>query len=130
MNNWLKICIGSAAAALLVSAIDWRVGPVVFVVGLISFSPLARRKRLWFVGDVEGEYKIVARRREEALRTLKDLEDDRLAGKLPQEEYDRLRPGCLENAKRLTAQLDKVTERRDIARRRIEEDLAQSERQA
>lgn len=130
MQNWLRILIGSGAAALLASAIDWRVGPLVFAVGVIAFSPLARRKRLWFVGDVEGEYKIISRRREEALRALKDLEDDKLAGKLPPEEYDKLRPNYLETAKRLTAQLDKVAEKRAVARRRIDEDLARSEREA
>jgi hypothetical protein len=125
LNAWPKILIGAFAAAALSAAVDWRIAPVVFVAAVITFSPFARRKRLWFVGDVEGEYSIVARRREEALRALKDLEDDKLAGKLPQAEYERMRPGHLQAAKELTAQLDKINERRTLARKRIEKDLAE-----
>jgi hypothetical protein len=124
LNAWPKILIGSLAAAALSAAVEWRVAPVAFVAAVITFSPLARRKRLWFVGDVESEYAIVSRRREEALRALKDLEDDKLAGKLPQADFERLRPGYLQTAKELTAQLDKINERRTNARKRIEKDLA------
>lgn len=129
MNPWPKILIGAFAAAALSAAIDWRVAPIVLVASVITFSPFARRKRLWFVGDVEGEFSIVSRRREEALRALKDLEEDKLAGKLPQSEYDRMRPGHLQAAKELTAQLDKIQERRAVARKRIEDDLARSKAQ-
>lgn len=125
MNAWPKILIGAFALAALSAAIEWRVAPVVFIAALITLTPLARRKRLWFVGDVESEYSIVARRREEALRALKDLEDDKLAGKLPQADFERLRPGYLQSAKELTAQLDLINERRAIARKRIEKDLAE-----
>ena len=88
-----------------------------------------RRKRLWFVGDVESEYSIVARRREEALRALKDIEEDKLAGKLPASEYERIRPAYLEAAKDLTAKLDKIQEKRAAARKRIDADLARSRTQ-
>jgi hypothetical protein len=125
LNAWPKILIGSAAAAALSAAAEWRIAPVVFVAAVITFSPLARRKRLWFVGDVESEYSIVSRRREEALRALKDLEDDKLSGKLPQADFERLRPGYLQTAKELTAQLDRINERRALARKRIEKDLAE-----
>jgi hypothetical protein len=126
MQAWLKILIGAAAAAALTAAVDWRLSPLVFAIAVVMFSPLARKKRLWFVGDVESEYSIVARRREEALRALKDLEDDKLAGKLPIEQYDAMRPAYLQTAKELTAQLDKINERRASARKRIDDDLARS----
>ena len=103
---------------------------MVLVATIITFSPFARRKRLWFVGDVEGEFSIVSRRREEALRALKDLEEDKLAGKLPQSEYERMRPAHLQAAKELTAQLDKIQERRAVARKRIEQDLATEQARA
>jgi hypothetical protein len=126
LNAWAKIVIGALAAASLTAAVDWRVAPVVFAAVLVTFSPLARRKRLWFVGDAESEYAIVSRRREEALRALKDIEEDRLAGKLPQAEFERVRPSYLQTAKDLTVQLDRINERRAAARKRIEDDLARS----
>ncbi|MCA8913660.1 MAG: hypothetical protein KDB82_18395 [Planctomycetes bacterium] len=129
MQIWLRILIGAAAAAAITAAADWRLSPLVFAIVLVMFSPLARRKRLWFVGDVESEYSIVARRREEALRALKDLEEDKLAGKLPVEQYEKMRPGYLQSAKELTAQLDKINERRSAARKRIDDDLARSRAQ-
>ena len=129
MHSWLKVIIAASAAACLTAAADWRMSPIMFGLILLTFSPLARRKRLWFVGDVESEFSIIARRREEALRGLKDLEDDKLAGKLPPADYDRLRPAYLQTAKELTAQLDKIQERRAIARRRIDEDLARAKAQ-
>lgn len=124
MNGMMKILLGAAAAGILTAAADWRLAPIAFAVVLITFTPMARRKRLWFVGDVESEYAIISRRREESLRALKDLEDDKLAGKLPVDEYDRLRPAYLQTAKELTTQLDTITERRNAARKRIEQDLA------
>ena len=129
MQSWPKILIAAAAAGSLTAVADWRLSPLVFALVLLTFSTLARRKRLWFVGDVESEYNIVARRREEALRALKDLEDDKLSGKLPQDEFDRIRPGYLQTAKELTTQLDKINERRVAARRRIDDDLARSKAQ-
>jgi hypothetical protein len=129
LKAWPKILIGAMAASALVAAVDWRVAPVAFVAVVITFSPLSRRKRLWFVGDVESEFSIVARRREEALRALKDLEEDKLAGKLPVAEFDRLRPSYLQSAKELTVQLDRINERRAVARKRIDEDLARAKGQ-
>ncbi|MCB9932209.1 MAG: hypothetical protein H6841_02175 [Planctomycetes bacterium] len=126
---WLKILIAAGAAGALTAVADWRLAPLVFALVVVTFSPLARRKRLWFVGDVESEYSIVARRREEALRALKDLEDDKLAGKLPADDFERLRPAYLQTAKELTAQLDQIQEKRAAARRRIDEDLARSKAQ-
>jgi hypothetical protein len=126
---WLKILIAAGAAGALTAAADWRVAPLVFGVVVLTFSPLARRKRLWFVGDVESEYSIISRRREEALRALKDLEDDKLAGKLPADDFERLRPAYLQSARELTTQLDKIQEKRAAARRRIDEDLARSQAQ-
>lgn len=126
---WLKILIAAGAAGTLTAAADWRVAPLVFGVVVLTFSPLARRKRLWFVGDVESEYSIISRRREEALRALKDLEDDKLAGKLPADDFERLRPAYLQSARELTTQLDKIQEKRAAARRRIDEDLARSQAQ-
>lgn len=129
MQAWLRILIGAAAAAAITAAADWRLAPVTFVVVIVVFSPLNRSRRLWFVGDVESEFSIVSRRREEALRALKDLEEDKLAGKLPTEEYERIRPGYLLTAKELTAQLDKIQVKRAAARKRIDQDLARSRAQ-
>lgn len=126
MQGMLKVVLGAATAAVLTAAADWRLSPLAFAIILITFTPMARRKRLWFVGDVESEFSIISRRREEALRALKDLEDDKLAGKLPVDEYDKLRPAYLQTAKELTTQLDKITERRNAARKRIDQDLARS----
>lgn len=130
MQSQIKILLAAGAVTALTAAFDWRVAPLVLAVSLIVLWPLARRKRIWFVGDVESEYSLVSRRREEALRALKDLEEDKLAGKLPPDEFDRLRPGYLKTAKELTAQLDKIQERRAIARRRIEQDLDRSKPRA
>ncbi|MBZ0135153.1 MAG: hypothetical protein K8I27_02125 [Planctomycetes bacterium] len=130
MQSTVKVVLGAVAAAMLTAVADWRLAPLSFVIVLITFPPLARRKRLWFVGDVESEYSIVARRREEALRALKDLEDDKLAGKLPADDFDRLRPGYLQTAKDLTTQLDRIQQRRAVARKRIDQDLARSKTQA
>lgn len=130
MQRYLKILLASAALGTLTAAIDWRVAPLVFAVALITLCPLARRKRIWFVGDVESEYSIISRRREESLRALKDLEEDKLAGKLPVDEFNRLRPAYLQTAKELTAQLDRIQERRAVARQRIETDLDRSKSQA
>lgn len=130
MNPWVRILIGAAAAASLTAVVEWRVAPIAFVLVLLTFSPLARRKRLWFVGDVENEYSMISRRREEALRQLKDLEDDRLSGKLPQSDYERQRPSYLQTAKELTARLDEIQQRRAIARARIEADLDKAKSQA
>jgi hypothetical protein len=130
MNPWVRILIGAAAAASLTAVVEWRVAPIAFVLVLLTFSPLARRKRLWFVGDVETEYSMISRRREEALRQLKDLEDDRLSGKLPQSDYELQRPSYLQAAKELTARLDEIQQRRAIARARIEADLDKAKSQA
>lgn len=129
MQGMMKVLLAAASAAVLTAAADWRLSPLAFAIILITFTPMARRRRLWFVGDVESEYSIVARRREEALRALKDLEDDRLAGKLPQEEFDKLRPSYLQTAKELTTQLDKIQQVRAAARKRIDDDLARSKTQ-
>ncbi len=90
----------------------------------IIATPLFRRKRIWFVGDVESELAIVTRQREEALRGLKDLEDERLARKLTEADYVRLRPQYLERAKELTLKLDAVQARLADARKKLEADLA------
>ena len=130
MNRKLTgILLASAACGALSAAFAPAIAPVVFVVVLITLSPFARAKRLWFVGDVESEYSIISRRREEALRALKDLEDDKLAGKLPADDFERLRPAYLQTARELTAKLDVIQEKRAAARRRIEEDLARSKAQ-
>jgi len=129
MQGLMRVLLGATAAAALTAVADWRLSPLAFAIVLVTFSPMARRKRLWFVGDVESEYSIVSRRREEALRALKDLEDDKLSGKLPADDYDKLRPGYLRTAKELTAQLDTISERRNAARKRIEQDLARSKMQ-
>lgn len=118
------VLLASAAPAMLVAAVDWRVAPLLFGMLLLALSPLARGKRLWFVGDVESEYAIVSRRREEALRALKDLEDDRLAGRVDEASFTKHRAEALEVAKRLTVQLDQLTQRRAAARKKIDAELA------
>jgi hypothetical protein len=91
----------------------------------VTFSPLLRRRRIWFVGDVESDYADTLRKREEALRALKDLEEDLLSRKLSREDYERLRPRYLDLAKELTVKLDDAAQRRALARKRIEEQLAE-----
>ena len=125
MNKGLMIVLlASAGPAMLAAAIDGRVAPLLFAMLLLTLWPLARRKRLWFVGDVESEYAIVSRRREEALRALKDLEDDRLAGRVDEASFNKHRAEALDAAKRLTVQLDQLTQRRAAARKKIDAELA------
>ncbi len=123
-KGWLRVALasglGAAAAALFAPAL----APVAFVALMIALSPLARARRLWFVGDVESEFAIVSRRREEALRSLRDLEDDRLAGKISGPELERQRPGLLQAAKEVTADLDRIQLKRAAARKRIEDHIA------
>jgi len=120
----VQVLLASGLLAIAGALVNWMLAPLVLALCLITLSPLLRRKRIWFVGDVENEHRSVTRRREEALRALKDLEDDHLAGKLERSEYDRLRPSYLAAAKDLTSKLDEITARRQEARRRIEQDLA------
>jgi hypothetical protein len=126
MNPWVKVLLASGAATALTAAFNPLLAPLVLVLAVITLSPLARKKRLWFVGDVESEFRIVSRRREEALRALKDLEDDRLAGKTSREESESMRPALLKAAKDLTAQLDALQARRAEARRKIESEVARA----
>lgn len=98
--------------------------PLAAVAAFIALSPMARKKRVWFVGEVESEMAIVARRREEALRALKDLEEDRHVGKVSQVQFERQRPVLLQVAKQTTAEYDRVLQKRNEARKRIEEILA------
>jgi hypothetical protein len=120
------IPVAAATGLLMLAAglVNWMLAPLVLVLCAITFTPLLRRRRIWFVGDVENEHRTVHRRREEALRALKDLEDDHISGKLDHTEYERLRPGYLAAARELTQRMDEVTARRQEARRRIEQDLA------
>jgi hypothetical protein len=85
----------------------------------ITFWPLRRLKRVWFVGDVESDLTVVIREREEALRALKDLEEDLLSRKLSRTDYDRLRPQYLERAKELTVKYDETREKLEAARKRV-----------
>jgi hypothetical protein len=110
-----------AAVAALFNA--W-LAPLAAVAAAIALSPLTRKKRAWFVGEVESEMSIVARRREEALRVLKDLEEDRHVGKISQVQFERQRPILLQVAKLATGEYDRVLQKRTEARKRIEEILA------
>lgn len=92
---------------------------VVLAALALTFWPLRRKKRVWFVGDVESDLTEVTREREEALRALKDLEEDLLSHKLSRADYDRLRPQYLERAKELTVKFDATREKLEAARRRI-----------
>jgi hypothetical protein len=85
----------------------------------IAFWPLLRKRRIWFVGDVESDLTVVTREREEALRALKDLEEDLLSRKLSRADYDRLRPQYLEHAKELTQKYDATREKLEAARKRV-----------
>lgn len=96
--------------------------PVVCIMGLIVLWPLRRKKRIWFVGDVESEYAIISRRREESLRAMKDLEEEHMAGKVSKDEYDKRRPEYLETARDLTLKLDEAAERRKLARGKIDKE--------
>jgi hypothetical protein len=84
-----------AAVAALFNA--W-LAPLAAVAAVISLSPLVRKKRAWFVGEVESEMSIIARRREESLRALKDLEEDRQVGKISQVQFESQRPVLLQAA--------------------------------
>lgn len=122
-RRWTIVILASCACATLSALLNVWLPPLVLALALLTLSPLARPRRLWFAGDIESEHRIVSRRRQEALRALKDVNDDRLAGKLTDAEADKLRPGLLQAAKDLTAQLDVLTERQAAARRKIENEL-------
>lgn len=125
-RNWHLVLLGSAGAAALTAAASVLLAPFVFGMALLTLWPFARAKRLWFVGDVESEFRVISRRREEALRALKDVEEDLLAGKASREEVDRMRPELLQAARDLTAKLDALQQRRAEARRKIEAELART----
>jgi hypothetical protein len=120
----VQVLLVSGLFSVAAGIFNWKLVPLVLVLSLLTLSPMLRRKRIWFVGDIENEHQAITRRREEALRALKDLEEDFLAGKLERSEYEQLRPKYLGAAKELTTKLDEITERRQEARRRIEQDLA------
>lgn len=127
-RNRVLVLMACIAAALLTAAFSLSLAPLVFFLLLLALSPMAREKRIWFVGDVESEFRIVSRRREEALRALKDIEDDRLAGKTTEDEYQSMRPSLLQAARDLTKQLDTLAVRRTEARKRIEAELERARR--
>jgi len=122
-TGWVRVVLASGAIAAAAAMFEPWLAPLAAVLALITLSPLARKRRIWFVGDVESEYAIVSRRREEALRALKDLEDDRGAGKISASEVERQRPVLLQQAKDVTAQLDAITQKRAAARKKIEQAL-------
>lgn len=124
-KGWLRILLASGAFGAAAALFEPWLAPLAVAVSVLALSPLARPRRIWFVGDVESEYAIVSRRREEALRALKDLEDDRLAGKVSAADSERQRPALLAHAKEVTAQLDAVTAKRAAARARIEAALGE-----
>ncbi|MHC4839930.1 MAG: hypothetical protein ACYTDT_03075 [Planctomycetota bacterium] len=125
MSKGLRIILALSfvlgAVAFLTS--PWLTLPAIVMTAL-TLWPFRREKRIWFVGDVESEHSIIARRREEALRALKDLEEEFLAGKLTREDYDKRRPDFLQTAKELTLKLDKVREQRKQTRDKIERELS------
>lgn len=123
-SGWLRVILAVAAGTCASGLLHVGLVPLAAIVLFILASPLARDRRVWFVGDVEGELAIVSRRREEALRALKDLEDDRHAGKITQELFEEQRPLLLEAAKQATREMDDVQQKRTAARKRIEESLA------
>lgn len=123
-KGWLRVVLASGLGAAAAALFSPQLAPLAFVALLISLSPLARARRLWFVGDVESEFAMVSRRREEALRSLRDLEDDRLAGKISAAEFERQRPGLLQAAKDVTTDLDRISHKRAAARKRIEDHIA------
>lgn len=97
---------------------------VVLAALAITLWPLRRKRRIWFVGDVESDLTEVTRDREEALRALKDLEEDLLSRKLSRADYDRLRPQYLDRAKELTQKYDETREKLEAARKRVLEQAA------
>jgi hypothetical protein len=124
MNRPLvRVLLAAGVCAAAAALYEPWLAPLAALAALITLSPLARPRRIWFVGDVESEYALVSRRREEALRALKDLEDDRLAGKLSAAEVELRRPALLQHAREVTAQLDAISHKRAQARRRIEQEL-------
>ncbi|MBX3474261.1 MAG: hypothetical protein KF754_07750 [Planctomycetes bacterium] len=119
----LRVVLASGFGAAAASLFEPWLAPVAALLLLLTLSPFARRRRIWFVGEVESEYAIVSRRREESLRAMKDLEEDRLAGKVSAREFELQRPQLLQAAKEATAALDIITARRQEARRKIEASL-------
>jgi len=122
--GWLPVGLASGLCAMLAALLNPWLAPVAALAVAIALSPLARKKRLWFVGDVESDLAVVSRRREEALRALKDLDDDRNSGKISQEAFERQRPILLDTARQVTAQFNQMQNKRNEARKRIEDILA------
>lgn len=127
-SGWFRVVLASGFAAAAAAMFEPWLAPLAGLCLLLVLSPLARRKRIWFVGDVETEYAIVSRRREEALRALKDLDEDRQAGKIPASEAEQQRAALLQTAKEVTSQLDAILQKRNAARQKIEAALGDSEK--
>ncbi|MDC1142763.1 hypothetical protein OAU50_06700 [Planctomycetota bacterium] len=125
MSKGLRIVL---ALSLVLGAVAYVFNPLlappVIVMTALTLWPFRRAKRIWFVGDVESEYSIISRRREESLRALKDLEEEFMAGKIGREDYDKRRPAFLQTAKELTLKLDTAREQRKLAREKIERELS------
>jgi hypothetical protein len=103
---------------------DWiLILGVTLLAVLVTLTPLLRRRRLWFVGDIESELVVLTRQREEALRALKDLDDERLARKLSEADYERLKPEALARAKELTRAQDEAQRKLAAARAQVQADL-------
>lgn len=119
------VLAGTLALAALGAALDWRLAPLGAAMGAVTLSPLARKRRLWFVGDIESEYALALRRREEAMRALKDLDEDHEAGRIPVAEHARQRPALLQQARELTTLLEKSQQRRNEVRARLERELGE-----
>jgi hypothetical protein len=123
-STWLRIGLAAGLFGAIAALFSVWLAPLAAMAVAISLSPFARTRRAWFVGEVESEMSIVARRREEALRALKDLEEDRQVRKISQAEFERQRPILLHVAKQATAEYDRVLQKRSEARKRIEDILA------
>jgi len=122
----IKVAIAVGLVTIATALISLIAAPLMGIAMALILSPFAREKRIWFVGDVATEVSIIAKRREESLRALKDLEDERNRGKLSEEDFRALRPRYLETAKELTRQLDLANEYLAAARRRLDKELAEA----
>ena len=123
MQRYVKLALAGGAAAAVAALFSIWLAPVVFLAVFVTGSSLVRDRRIWFVGDTETAISMLMRRREEALRAMKDLEDDRNCGKLSAEDLAKLRPRYLKAAKELTRELDAAREKQAEARKRVDRQL-------
>lgn len=122
----VKIVLLAVIAGAIGLLFEPILAPVFAVLVAWTVSPLVRKQRIWFVGEVENEHSVLFRRRQEALRMLKDLEDDRAAGKVSDSEFDAQRPEMMDDLRDLTRRLDELATKRKNARSKLDRELSKN----